>query len=87
MGYSPFTSPMESFPFPTDLKNWIFSPIMISSRYSLSISKTFTHASNDKRLIGEPAEGRLANLLFFQSLCHCDAFRKKSLAISISDFL
>jgi hypothetical protein len=68
MGYSPFTSPMESFPFPTDLKNWIFSPIMISSRYSLSISKTFTHASNDKRLIGEPAEGRLANLFFPVSL-------------------
>jgi hypothetical protein len=33
--------------FPTHLKNWIFIQIIISSRCFLSISKTFTHASND----------------------------------------
>jgi hypothetical protein len=39
-----------TFPFPTLLKNWIFSQIIISSRYSLSISKTYTHASNDSAM-------------------------------------
>jgi len=33
--------------FPTLLKILIFSKIMIPPRYFLSISKTFTHASND----------------------------------------
>jgi hypothetical protein len=36
-----------AFPSPTDLKNWIFSPITISFRYPLSISITFTYASHD----------------------------------------